>query len=390
MRLFKQLSGSVLAAALVLSGCDAPVQPPVEPAEDETGLAVQTATEFAARGLDLPKPPTREEVTTPLMSASASASNGLTFFTDRATFDAAFPGLPLEDFEAGNVISVVGCTAPIDENTNNNCFSPGDIEPGIRFNSIPVRPNVGIALIGTGIFGNTSKYIINNFGGDDFSIEFTAGDVSAVGMDVKSLFTETCLVDIKGASGSLGSTTVPCSGVGNDFLGVQSSELITQIVVSATFAGVDNIAFGPGNIPFAEFVIEEADLELDDDDDGPADEFDVEGHFELGAGSNGIDPLTEDVTVVFGTFAHTIAAGLFVRDDDDEGFEFDGTLPDGSRLKVDIDDDGEFEVEGEDLDLSGNDPDGSVFFSLKIGNDIGETTIEFDDGEFELDDDDDN
>ena len=148
-------------------------------------------------------------------------------------------------------------------------------------------------------------------------------------------------------------------------------------------------------VEFAEFVIEEAELELDDDDeeeneavDHVEDEFEVEGSFVPGEGNNGIDVLNEAVTVVFGTFSHTISAGLFARDDDDEGFEFDGTLPDGSRLKVEIDDGGEFEVEGEDLDLSGNDPNGSVFFSLQIGDDIGETTIAFDDGEFELDDDD--
>ena len=149
-------------------------------------------------------------------------------------------------------------------------------------------------------------------------------------------------------------------------------------------------------VEFAEFVIEEAELELDDDDeeeneaaDHVEDEFEVEGSFVLGEGNNGIDVLNEDVTVVFGTFSHTVSAGLFVRDDDDEGSEFDGTLPDGTRLKVEIDDDGEFEVEGRDLDLSGSDPNGSVFFSLQIGNDIGETTIAFDDGEFELEDDDD-
>ena len=166
---------------------------------------------------------------------------------------------------------------------------------------------------------------------------------------------------------------------------------MTQIRIFAPFngaEGVDNVAFGPADIPFAEFVIEEAELELDDGDAWTEDEFEVEGFFVLGDGNDGINLPGDVVTVVFGTFSQTIPAGSFVRDDDDEGFEFDGTLPDGSRLKVDIDDDGEFEVEGKDLDLSGNDPNGSVFFSLQIGDDIGETTITFDDGEFELEDDD--
>ena len=165
-------------------------------------------------------------------------------------------------------------------------------------------------------------------------------------------------------------------------------------VVGPTVSRVDALAFSPpAHIPFAEFVIDEAELGLEDEDDGAFQaegEFEVEGHFVLGDDSDGIDVLNEDVTVVFGTFSHTIPAGLFARDDEDEGFEFDGTLPDGTRLKVEIGDDGEFEVEGDDLDLTGIDPNSPVPFSLQIGNDIGATTIDFDDeGEFELGDDDD-
>ena len=43
------------------------------------------------------------------------------------------------------------------------------------------------------------------------------------------------------------------------------------------------------------------------------DRFRLKGSFSLGEGSDGIDPLHEDVTVTFGGFSETIPAGSFVR-----------------------------------------------------------------------------
>ncbi len=129
-------------------------------------------------------------------------------------------------------------------------------------------------------------------------------------------------------------------------------------------------------IEFAAFDIEHAHVELD--------EFEVEGSFTLGAGNDGIDVLNEDVTVTFDGFSQTILAGSFVRDKHNEGFKFDGTLPDGTRLEVEIDDDGEFEVKGRGIpELSGIALPSLVPFSVRIGDDIGETDIQFDDeGQF--------
>ncbi len=138
----------------------------------------------------------------------------------------------------------------------------------------------------------------------------------------------------------------------------------------------------PEIVDFSEFEIEQAEYESDSED---GDEFEVEGMFVLGTGSDGIDVLNEDVIVTLHRYSQTIPAGSFFRDDDDEGFEFDDGV-----LQVEIRDDGEFEVKGEGLDLSGIDLTNPVAFSLQIGNDIGQTMIPFDDeGEYERDDDDD-
>ena len=67
----------------------------------------------------------------PLSPASAQ----VTFTDNEAEFLAQNPNLAIQDFESGNVApgSVVSCSQIINENTNDACFSPGDILPGIEF-----------------------------------------------------------------------------------------------------------------------------------------------------------------------------------------------------------------------------------------------------------------
>src|SRR5262245_10608361 len=49
-----------------------------------------------------------------------SPNGSLTFYTDRPTFDAAHPGIPLETFVNTNIPpnSVLACPGPFDSNTN--------------------------------------------------------------------------------------------------------------------------------------------------------------------------------------------------------------------------------------------------------------------------------
>ncbi|MGH7892570.1 MAG: hypothetical protein ACREN0_09895, partial [Thermodesulfobacteriota bacterium] len=59
----------------------------------------------------------------------------VTFTDNEAAFFAQNPNLAIQDFESGNAApgSVVSCSQIINENTNDACFSPGDILPGIEF-----------------------------------------------------------------------------------------------------------------------------------------------------------------------------------------------------------------------------------------------------------------
>ncbi len=161
----------------------------------------------------------------------------------------------------------------------------------------------------------------------------------------------------------------------------------TEIARIEGFDQPNDIVFAvPLVTPFDAFDIEEAEVEL-----GPGpndDEFEVEGSFTLGSG-DGIDPRSEDVTLKVGTFRVTFPAGSFELDDD----EFEGVI-DGVKLEFEIEALGgnsfEFEVEGEDADLTGT--VNPVEVRLTIGDDTGTTfvtaDIEEDDEDEDEDDDD--
>lgn len=99
-----------------------------------------------------------------------------------------------------------------------------------------------------------------------------------------------------------------------------------------------------------------------------------------GAGSNGINPLTEDVKLQVGTFSTTIPAGSF-RQDPRGRFKFEGAIS-GVSLEVQIvplgGNDFQLKAEAEGANLSGT--VNPVTVGLTIGDDSGSTavTAEFD------------
>ena len=77
-------------------------------------------------------------------------------------------------------------------------------------------------------------------------------------------------------------------------------------------------------------------------------------------------------SVVFDGCAETIPAGFFVRDADDEGFEFKGIKGTDNISQVEIRDYERFTLKARVLDLNGLDFDTPVTLSLEIGNDRGD------------------
>lgn len=138
---------------------------------------------------------------------------------------------------------------------------------------------------------------------------------------------------------------------------------------TATFSGVTDfsvyVAYQEATVPFATF---EAKVEIE------GDEFEVKATFTLGAGSGGIDPLTEEVSFQVGTFSTSIPAGAFKQDKKGR-FKVEGVI-DGVALEVVIQPlrggSFEFKAEGEGADLTGT--ANPVAVALTIGDDSGSTT----------------
>jgi hypothetical protein len=103
--------------------------------------------------------------------------------------------------------------------------------------------------------------------------------------------------------------------------------------------------------------------------------FDLKESFTLGANTNGINPLAENVTLQIGTFSVTIPAGSFKQIPHGR-FAFEGVI-NGVSLEVQIVHLGNniftFKAEGKGVDLA--DLTNPVAVALTIGDDTGSTAV---------------
>jgi hypothetical protein len=167
-------------------------------------------------------------------TAPGESVRALTFWTDRALFNAAFPGLPTEDWSGTSVAAgaVASCAPPLNSATNDACFAAGAVLPGIEL-AINVTTGGGqYVVLGVGFLGNTNVIVGPNSFVDDLVFNFNPA-VRAVGLDVVNPMTPgmTYTVEIFGPGGSLGTTIVTDGGEGN-FWGVDSTDVggITSVV----------------------------------------------------------------------------------------------------------------------------------------------------------------
>lgn len=179
----------------------------------------------------------------------------LTFYGDRPSFDAAHPGLPVEDWEdflvgAGGVL---GCPAPA--NSTTSCaggYNVGAIEPGLELlDDVGPDPD-GLVILGSGFNGNPSIQFGSNTFVDALVINFNPA-VGAAGMDIACHFNpDNVTIDIFDAgAGLIGSTNAACSNAGT-FFGVDSTVAIASIRInSATDQAevIDDVAFGGPVVP---------------------------------------------------------------------------------------------------------------------------------------------
>jgi hypothetical protein len=147
---------------------------------------------------------------------------------------------------------------------------------------------------------------------------------------------------------------------------------LTPVAGSPFAAGI-----GPSSVaitPLVPFASSFAKLEI------ARQGFDLNESFTLGANSNGINPVTENVTLQIGTFSVTIPSGSF-RQNHSGRFTFQGVI-NGLNLQVQITPLGnniftfkaeKFKSEGIGVDLTSlSNP---VDVVLTIGNDSGSTAV---------------
>ena len=198
-----------------------------------------------------------------LLFTAAPALAQVTFTDNEAAFFAQNPNLAIQDFESGiaGPGSVVSCSQILNEDTNDACFSPGDILPGIEFAAL----SEVLAIVGQGFGNNPFIVLIPVSSADSMDITFPDNTVNAVGMELGCLLegrgacSDNVLVRVYGAGDELiGTRLVAVTDFFDSFLGIRSVEPITRINLSngnqlIFFEGIDRIAFGPAgftaNVP---------------------------------------------------------------------------------------------------------------------------------------------
>ena len=175
------------------------------------------------------------------------------FTNDEAQFTTEYPGLAVQDFRGLGVIpgSDSNCTTPVNEFSDDACFSPGDVLPGIEFSAFPQGD---IALLGAFVANNPFPALATDEFLDTLVIGFLNGDVKQVGIDLCCFAkggapcSETLNVNVFNEDDvQIGSTTVVATDECNSFLGISSDKFILRVELSGPddiFPGVDKVLFG--------------------------------------------------------------------------------------------------------------------------------------------------
>jgi subtilisin-like proprotein convertase family protein len=187
---------------------------------------------------------------------------GPVYYTDRATFEADNPGLPVEDWEDTLVApgAIAGCPAPFDASTSNACFAPGAVLPGLAVQDNPLNDTGGgspdgLVALGVGFAGSASDQVAANTFIDSFELLFDP-PVTAVGGELVHYLGASQTINITIFDENdvqIGSTTGTGTSGAGTFWGVFSDVPIGRInMLSIAPAGdgaegMDNVTFGtPG------------------------------------------------------------------------------------------------------------------------------------------------
>lgn len=186
-----------------------------------------------------------------------SLSGGPVFYGDRATFDAAHPGLPIEDFEDTEVEgSQLVCRAPLDTRTSSACVAPGAIASGLVLRDDPLNEaggglEYGLMLWPEGVLDSASDFLPCRDDFDALELVF-APPVPAFGVDLIRVNGAGPIdLELFDAEGELIAATTATGGspaTGGSFWGASSEIPIARLRIVdpdlLSQVGVDDVAFG--------------------------------------------------------------------------------------------------------------------------------------------------
>ena len=180
-----------------------------------------------------------------LLGVATASFASLTFYSSRASFNAAIPGATLENFELGAIGfgGAASCPSPLDKNSNNGVFSPGFTD----------------FFLGNGWGPYTTIGLSSVYTGTGIAMESTDPNIHSVGLDILQNFgSGDTVVSIYSTSGLLNSEVFSVTDWQGTFYGFSSTDVITKVVVydGQIFSGYD----GVDNVAFAQAVPEPASL----------------------------------------------------------------------------------------------------------------------------------
>lgn len=194
-----------------------------------------------------------------------TASAQVIFSSDEAQFLSDNPDLGFQNFLSAPATpgTFITCNAPVDAGSNDGCFTPGQILPGIAFSDNPGPDNGSLLVFGANFASNANPQgpLASNTFVDTLDILFSDPDTTRAGFLAGCMVqggpcSEQMTVQVFGAGDSLiGSTSVAVSSAFNTFVGVTSGGTITRINLSNTnnigsnVEGILNISFGAEAAP---------------------------------------------------------------------------------------------------------------------------------------------
>jgi len=175
-------------------------------------------------------------------------TSGVDFYTDAAMLSAACPTSTAFTTEmwASTIVapnSVITCSDIISSTTNDACFTAGSVVPGFELTSDGAGgPPIDQVILTTGFLGVTSDVVGPNTFADNAIINFTV-PTNLASFEFVTPFNvgEDFTVEVFGASGSLGTTTVTSDGLTPVFFGALASEDITSITMTSVNADIGEL-----------------------------------------------------------------------------------------------------------------------------------------------------